>query len=424
MNEAELMKLRSQVREADARAASLRSEAEGLQSRMRESGADLTAADNFNAIDVAYKGADAARDEAAALRARHERGMEIAAGVREPKTREEAHVANDMAGRMRASAGFRNLEAGVGLHSGAALGTVGFGEIATRDEFMRDALRVRTTFDNSSNIGSGLLTPDYTGKMVDVFIRRMRLLDLVTIGATDTDTVDWIVEQARTDAAAETAYGTAVPESAYGFAHTTTAVKRVGHFIPATKGVLMDAGQTKTLLDSRLISGLQLRIESQMFSGNGTGENLKGFSGESGIGTQALGADTQLDAVHKAVTNVRVNNVMNVEPNVLLISPADYEKLLLSKTSQGAYVYANPTAGTTPSIWGLMPVVSTLVADGTPWVGDWKEACTAWVRTGISLSASDQHSDYFTRGLVALMAETRLAFKTTRPSALCKITGF
>lgn len=424
MNEAELMKLRSQVREADARAASLRAEADSTASRMRDAGADMTAADNFAVIDEAYKGADAARDEAAVLRARAERGMEIAVGAREPRTRDEANVAKDMTSRLRASAGYQNMANNGSMLSGSALGTVGFGEVATRDEFMRDALRVRTTFDNSSNIGSGLLVPDYTGNVIDVLIRRVRLLDLITVGSTDTDTVDWIVEQARTDAAAETAYGTAVPESAYGFAHTTTSVKRVGHYIPATKGVLMDAGQTKTLLDARLISGLQLRLETQMFGGNGTGENLKGFSGESGILTQALGTDTQIDAVHKAITAIRVANSMQVEPTVLLISPADYEKVLLQKTSQGAYIYANPTAGGNPTIWGLMPVVTPLVADGTPWVGDWKEACTAWVRTGVSLSASDQHSDYFTRGLVALMAETRLAFKTTRPSALAKVTGF
>lgn len=433
MNEQDVTKLRGQVTAAGEREASLRASAEKLMTDMRASGADMTERDNFAKIDEAFKGADSARDEVLGLRTMLARAVEIAGnGAHSPAP--VAPVSNDrsrasMVDRFRSSDGFKHAE-------GTVLRSMGRGvqidpvEILNRDEAM-GAFRMRTTFDNSTAIGGGLLVPDYTGHIVDQLIRRVRLLDVINVGSTDTDTVDWVQEQARTDAAAPTAYGTAVPESAYGFEHIQTTVKRIGHFVPATKGILMDAGQTQTLLNTRLVSGLQLKVESQAFSGDGTGQNLLGFSnattptgGQGGLNTVAKGSDTQLDAVHKAITAIRVASIMNIEPTCILISPADYEKVLLQKTSQGAYIYANPTAGNTPTLWGLLPVVTPLVADGAPWVGDFRDACTLWMRMGIQLSASDSHSTYFVEGRVALLAETRVAFATTRPLSITGITGF
>lgn len=423
MTEAELLKLRTQLKDAKTHAAAERAAADQTVAAMREAGEDLTTAANFDKVDELYKRADSAKDEISGLEARHTRAMEILGGTRAPATRSEARDAEDMASRFRAGAPMQEILRSGALDGGAPIGQTRATEVKTRDEFVND-LRARTTFDNSSNVGSGLLTPDYTGKMLEQFVRRVRLIDVISVGTTDTDTVDWVQEQARTDNAAETAYGTGVPESAYGFAHVQTTVKRVGHFVPATKGILADAGQTRTLLDSRLMTGLLLRIESQIFSGDGTGQNLLGITHASGLGTQALGSDTQLDAVHKAITNVRVNSIMNIEPTVILIHPTDYEKVMLQKTSQGQYIFANPNAGGSPSLWGLTPVVTTLVAAGSPWVGDFKDACQAWVRQGVQLSASDSHASYFIQGLVALLAESRLAYATVRGSSICAITGF
>ena len=428
--EQEIIQLRAQIREAESQDAQARAAADDLVARMRESKADLTAADNFEKVDAAYKPADEARDRAAELRVRLNRMVEIAGGKAEPRTREEegfarSAEARDIAARFVEHESIVRLRESRTLHQKSSRVHIDpVEDVVTREEMLASGMRLRTTFDNSANIGSGLLVPDYTGKMVEQLVRKVRLLDVVTIGTTDTDTVDWISENARTDSAAPTAYGTAVPESAYGFKHNQTTVKRVGHFVPATKGILADAGQTRTLLGSRLVSGLERQVETQVWSGNGTGENLAGIVGTAGILSQALGTDTHFDAVHKAITAVRVGSQDNIEPSILGISPNDYQKLVLEKNSQGTYLISDPTGDVRRPIWGLVPVVSTLFTDGNPYVGDFKEAVTIWLREGVSVAASDQHADFFLRGLVALMAETRLAMAVTRSSALCQITGF
>lgn len=419
MDEQEILRLQTEIRNAETQEVQARSAADTLLSNMRSSGANPYEAENLTKLNEAYKPADEARARAADMRnlLNAQLGVQVervAAGRRDEQT--------TVALRFLESAEYRGLvESGRLRHSGARIDTFPT-EVITRDALV-DALRLRL-FDNSANVGSGLLTPDYTNKMVEQQMRKVRLLDIITIGRTDTDTVDWIVENARTDNAAETAFGTALPESQYGFSHKQTTVKRAGHHVVATRGILADAGQTRTLLDTRLMSGLDRRIEAQVLRGDGVGENVKGMSGYT-IPAQAKGTDSQLDAIHKAMTKIRIATESQVEPVHLLIHPTDYEALVLSKDPvNGGYLFGRPDTNLNPSIWGLSPVVTTLASLGAPRIGDYKEACTLWVREGASIAASDSHSDFFLKGLVAVKAETRVAFAVTREAALCDITGF
>lgn len=421
MDEKEILRLQTELRNAENDEARARTAADAMLRSINEAGADPFAADNLAKLNDAYKPVDEARGRAADLRALRDRAMGVQVERASEGKRDEAvtvalrWLGSEEFGRLRSSGRLQ--------HTGARIDTMPT-EVMTRDN-MVDALRLRL-FDNSADVGSGLLTPDYKDLMVEKLVRRVRLLDVITIGRTDTDTVDWVIENARTDSAAETAYGTALPESNYGFSHRQTTVKRAGHHVVATRGILSDAGQTRTLIDTRLMSGLERRIESQLLNGNGVGENLKGMkhADYSGVLTQALGGDTKLDAVHKAMTKIRIATESQVEPQHLLIHPNDYEELVLSKDANGLYVFGKPDTNIRPSIWGLTPVVTTLIPENSPELGDYKEAATLWVREGASIAASDTHSDFFLKGLVAIKVENRNAFAMTRQEAVCRLTGF
>lgn len=418
MDEKEILALQSQIREAETAEATARSSADALLRSMKESGADPLSVENLPKMAEAYRAADSQRARSADLRTVLNDKLGVQAERAAEGRRDESTT---VALRFLASAEYRGLvESGRLRHSGARIDTMPV-EALTRDGLIQ-GLRTRV-FDNSAGVGSGLLVPDYTGKMVEQLVRPVRLLDRITVGRTDTDTVDWVVENARTDNAAETAFGTAIPESSYGFQHNQTTVKRVGHFVTATRGILSDAGQTQTLLDNRLMNGLERRVEQQLLGGDGVGEDLKGILQYS-ISSQARGTDTQLDAVLKAITVIRITSQTAIEPVDLLIHPTDYQNLVLSKDANGNYLFGKPDSNSRPSIWGLNPIVTTLVSVGTPIVADFAELATLWVREGAFLAASDSHSDYFTKGLVVVKAEARMAFAVTQPLAAAKITSF
>lgn len=421
--EAELIDLRKEIKRLDGEAATDRAAADKLVEDIRAAGTDpLKDKDAFEKVDTAYKVGDAKLQQSAELRERAERVMEIlgqkprANGDDRPR-----HLGGDAPLTARLAERYVESEvyqaarkAGI-FTSGGAHVSLDPVEIMTRDELL-ESLRLRATVSWPAAVPL-----DQQPGAVEFPVRVIRLLDLITVGETDSDTVEYVEETTRTDAAAETAYGTLAPEATYIYTKKTSNVRRIPHAAPATKGNLADAGQLRTLIGSRLSYGVEKRLEGQLVSGDGAGENLRGIVNTTGINTVALGVDTRLDALHKAITEIRLDEG---EPDAIGLEPADYEQTVLAKDSQGQYLLGPAFNQTVRSIWGLPAVVSSVFTTGTVLVGDYRRGATLWVRSGIDVSASDSHLDFFTKGLVMFLAELRAAFAAVQPKFFATVTGY
>lgn len=255
--------------------------------------------------------------------------------------------------------------------------------------------------------------------------RQRRILDLVTTGTTMSDQVKYARQTTFTNVAAEVAEATTTdtgtkPEATIAFEVVTADVKTIAHWVPATRRSLADAGQLRTLIESQLRYGLEYRLESQIVNGNGSGENLTGIINTSNILTQAKSSDSVVDAIHKAITQIRLGFL---EPNGVALHPSDWEVIRLAKSAvDGNYYYGPPALAGQETVWGLPVAVSAAVPDDTGIVGDWTQA-VLWMREGIQILASDSHSDFFVKNLVALLAELRAAFGVLQPAAFAKVTG-
>lgn len=424
--EADIKSVRAAIATAFTQEQSLRSEADKVRADLREAGVDFSKdKDAFEKIDVAYRDADEKRDEITDLKSREARLMEIAGEVAVDRTpsADREFARSTVAERLLCSEPYKALRASGVLNQDGVNVRTNPVEVATRDE-LRDMLRQRTTVDNTSGSGGGVIWSDRLEDLIVPIPKRMiRLLDLVTVGSTDTDTIEWVDETTVTDAAAETAYGSNAPEAAYGYTKASTTVKRITHFVPATKGAISDSGQLQTLLESRLNRGVRFRLENQVFSGDGTGENLSGFA-KAGVvtNTVAKGSNSYFDTVHKGITQVRTTYFD--EPTAIGIHPVDFESVLLEKDANGNYVHGRAASeGTVTTIWGLNPVVSTVFAQGSPWVADFSQFYL-WLREGLSLAMSDSHASFFIQGLVAILAQMRAGGATVQPLAFCALTGF
>lgn len=418
--EKEIVELRGRIATVSADEARERAAADKLVADLRAAGVNpLIDKDAFEKVDAAYKRADGLRDELNELRDRAARALAIV-GQKAGEHRETVEVreARTIADRLLQSEEYRALRESGRLESQRTRIDTAPVEVATRDEFIA-GLRMRVV-DNSAGSGGGLIWSDRKGIVVPIAERSVRLLDVITIGTTDSDTVEWAVETTNEHAAAETAYGVDAPEASYGWDKRSTTVRRIPHFIAATKGALADGGQLRTLLNTKLAKGVRLRHESQVLKGDGTGDNLEGIL-EYDILEQAVGTDSRFDAVHKALTKVRVAMEDNAA-SVIGLHPYDYERIVLEKDNDGNYSNRRGAVELS-SIWGLTPVVSTLFDEGSPLVGDYSQAML-WVREGISLAMSDSHADFFRKGLVAIVAESRVAFAVLDANAFCVVTGF
>lgn len=295
--------------------------------------------------------------------------------------------------------------------------------------------------------GGALVVNDRQPDIVPLRFRPLRLVDMITVGQTDSDTVEYVEMTGFTNNAAETAEATATagtsgtkPESALAMALRTANVRTIAHWIPATKRALADAGQLRTLIDGLLRLGLDLRLDQQVVSGDGVGENLRGIRNTVGIGVvnrveaasgNTLTPEAVLDAIHRAITTVRVSFF---EPTAIGIHPSDYEIVRLARTGkpavantgttagsygEGEYLMGDPSQAGAERIWGLVPVVSAAFPAGFPLIGDYAQA-VLWLREGTQVLASDTHMDFFVRNLVAILAELRTAFGVIAPAAFCE----
>ena len=398
--------------------ATARTAADAYVASIKEKGEDPMASEHFDAIDEKYKAADTLLEQIDEGEGKLLRLANRAGGEHNPSAPPAAPPASPevvaWAQRVLQSDQYAAL-VDSGVLAGSGHVEMPGVEYASRDE-------TRAVFQAATLDGSPLVPSDRRlMPPIPTPLRQIRLLDLITVGDTDSDTVEWTQETTNTNAATGTAYGTAAPESAYAWTKKTATVRRIPHHVVATKGNLMDQGQMRTLLDANLVKGCRLTGESQILAGDGTGENFTGVVNAAGIGTQAKGADSTPDAIHKAMTVVRL--ALEDDITAIGLHPTDYQTLVLEKGSDGQYLHHQGwQTGTPRSIWGYPAVVSTVFTQGTAVAADWSQAML-WMRTGISVAASDSHSDFFLKGLVAILAEFRAAFAVTQAKGFCQVTG-
>lgn len=282
---------------------------------------------------------------------------------------------------------------------------------------------LKTTLTGGSDTSAGaMITNDRYAPVAQAFGRQITAVNLVTIGSTTSDLVEFARAQRITggqsvNSAAPTAEGDPAAESTLTFVKDTAAVRDIRHFIPASTRALADAAQLETLANTFLSYGIQEEIEDQLVKGNGSGENWTGIFNTGYVQAQAFDTDI-VTSIRKAIR--KVNTVGNSNPTAVLVHPEDNEKIDLLLDGNDTYLFGGPATASTPTIWGLPRVVSQAVPVGNAIVGDFRKAII-WERSPLTVSMYPQHSDYAIKGLVAMVATARAAMGVLHPEAFCTV---
>ena len=276
--------------------------------------------------------------------------------------------------------------------------------------------------------------------MVTPPMRSKRVRDLFPVRTTTASVIEYFrqvgftsVTGATTNNAAsvaERAGGNtfaAKPQSGFSFVGEQVAVKTLAHWEAAHRNVLADEPQLRSIIDNELMYGLRLLEDAQILNGDGAGENLRGILQTSGIqtyswssGASAPAKDTRADAIRRAAT---LAYLAYYEPSGVVVHPTDWERIELAKDDNGQYLIALSVAmGGEPKVW-RMPVVDTpAIAVGTCLTGAFGTGAQLYDREQASIRISEQHSDFFIRNAIVVLAEQRLALAVKRPEAFVKVT--
>ena len=285
-------------------------------------------------------------------------------------------------------------------------------------------------FPSTGDYPSGAVQDD---GMIDRNRRVARVRDLFPVQTTTAGVIEYFRVGGFTNAAStvpqrnagDTNFGLK-PQSALSFTGQQSPVRTIAHWEAAHRNVLADEPQLRGIIDNELLYGLRLTEDAQILAGSGNGEDLTGILNTPGIqsydwsdGATAPVADTKADSLRRAAT---LAFLAYYQPTGVVLHPNDWEDIELTKNTQGDYLLAVSIAlGGEPRVW-RMPVIDTpAIEEGKALLGAFGLGAQLYDREEANIRVAEQHSDFFVRNAVVVLAEERLALAVKRPESFVEV---
>lgn len=311
--------------------------------------------------------------------------------------------------------------------------------VTVKGKSLRD-LQQKTTI-TSSAVGaatSGVLQIDRIPGIVPEARQELTVRDLLVARPTQLQLIDFVKVNAPMNIGSPQTEASDKGENAVTFTTASETVRTLATWVPASRQVLDDFTELMNFLQQSLMYYVNLEEEQQLLSGDGTGVNLNGLITQAtafntGLLSNAAGWN-KIDIVGRAIQQIMA--AKELKPTFIVLHPTDWWGMRLTKDSYGRYILGDPQqpagigggAGgfispiARSTIFDLQPVATTSIASGTFLVGCGNPiAAEIRDRMELQVEISTEHSDYFTKNLVAIRAEKRLALVVKRPASY--ITG-
>lgn len=296
-----------------------------------------------------------------------------------------------------------------------ASGAQGKMRIHVKDGFRPRANTVTGQSGSPAANSDTVVRSDRMAGIVPGAFRSLKVRDVIPSGVTSSNLVEFTRELAFTNDAAETAEGASRPESDVTFELANAPVVTIAHWIKLSKQVLSDAPALAAYIDNRLRYGVELRIDSQIINGLGTSQALKGLSHDDNQTAFApASGDTAIDSVSKAKEQLAV---ADYPADAVILNTQDWGAIERLKDGNEKYLVGNPFGAIVPTLWGLPVVVTNSITQGKILIGAFSVGAMLFEREGVTVEMNMDGND-FTKGLVTVQAEARLALAGLRPASI------
>jgi HK97 family phage major capsid protein len=243
---------------------------------------------------------------------------------------------------------------------------------------------------------------------------------------TSSNAIEYTTEASFTNSAAEAAEAAQKGESALTWSLVNMPVSTVAHWIKISKQLASDNGALAAYVNSRMVYGVNQKVDVQLVVGNGTAPNISGTykagnftaHGYTAANITAFPATTlkRFALIRKVIGDLFA---AGYPATAVLLNPSDWAsmEIELMTVPAGQTLYS-VGAGGEPRLFGLPVIQSIGLTAGNFQVGAFGEAYMVYNREGVTVEMSDSDGDNFQKNLITLRAERRLALATEKPAAV------
>jgi HK97 family phage major capsid protein len=273
------------------------------------------------------------------------------------------------------------------------------------------AFKVAGTMLGSTNISGGNVPVEQRLPGLDIVpSRRVRLLDIVSRGSAESNVISWVSQANKDGAAGQTAEGAAKNQIDFDLVVNNESLKKTTAYIKISEEMLSDIAFIESEINNELMREILKAVEAQVYSGDGTANNLNGIVTQASAFAAGSFAGTVDNANVADVLTVAANQIRLAEhdaPSYIMLNPSDLTALKLIKTSttDKRYVDRLVMVAGEMSLDGIPIIETTLVAQDTFLIGDFAKS-TVYDKGMVDIKVGYENDD-FTKNLVTILAEWR-----------------
>jgi len=255
---------------------------------------------------------------------------------------------------------------------------------------------------------TGDITRQYANQVYALPARKVHLRSLLPIGTINQGLFTFPYESGGEGAPAAQTQGSSKAQVDFDITMKDAAAQYIAGYVRISRQMLDDIPAMTSFLQSRLLEKYLVAEDAQLLSGNGSAPNLQGITG---VATAATGAATvDVEQLVQAIAQLETSDY---SATGILVNPTDWAAIMNTKNTNSAYTLPASTVVTTDgsvSIAGIPLYKSTAIAVDKFLVGDWSMGAQIMQNQGISVQFSEMDGDNFTKNMITVRVEARIAF--------------
>ena len=254
---------------------------------------------------------------------------------------------------------------------------------------------------------TGDITRQYANQVYALPSRKVHMRSLLPIGSLSTGLFTFPYESGGEGDPATQTQGSAKAQVDFDITMKDAAAQYIAGYVRISRQMLDDIPAMTSFLQSRLLEKYLVAEDAQILSGNGSAPNLQGILP---VATAATGAATvDVEQLVQAIAQLESSNY---SATGILVNPSDWATIMNTKNANSAYSLPASTVVTTDgsvSIAGIPLYKSTAIAVDKFLVGDYAMGAQIMQNQGISVQFSEFDADNFTKNMITVRVEARIA---------------